>query len=84
MASNPQNKGDFISHPESQSAVQPSPQSGPEPAASTDSEAVTGKRKREGSSDLTNEHNAKRLANTSINEPIVLDDDDEGAILIGD
>jgi ubiquitin-like 1-activating enzyme E1 B len=77
-------KSQPLAQPSLDTAASANGETGPEPAASTDSEAVTGKRKREGSSDLTNEHNAKRLANTSINEPIVLDDDDEGAILIGD
>jgi hypothetical protein len=63
---------------DSQPAAQPSP----EPEASANGETVIGKRKREGSSDLTNDHNAKRVASASVNEPIVLDDDDEGAILI--
>lgn len=65
-----------------QSESQPAAQPSPEPEASADGETVIGKRKREGSSDLTNEHNAKRVASASMNEPIVLDDDDEGAILI--
>ncbi|KAJ5990208.1 hypothetical protein N7499_010735 [Penicillium canescens] len=60
-----------------------------ESAASTNGETVTGKRKREGSSDLTNEHNSKRVASGFVpgmdsNGPIVLDDDEEGAILIDD
>ncbi|OQD90499.1 hypothetical protein PENANT_c001G02183 [Penicillium antarcticum] len=71
---------DIPLQPKPQLAAQPSP----EPAASTNGDSVTGKRKREGSSDLTNEHNAKRIASTSVNEPIVLDDDDEGAITIDD
>ena len=69
----------------------PPAQPSPEPAVITDGLSVTGKRKREGEdggdAELQNEHNAKRLASTSIpdtesNEPIVLDDDEDGAILI--
>jgi ubiquitin-like 1-activating enzyme E1 B len=67
--------------------VQPSP----EPAVAIDGTSATGKRKREGEGvddlEAANEHNAKRLASTSIpdtesNEPIVLDDDEDGAIMI--
>ncbi|KAJ6099405.1 hypothetical protein N7467_000940 [Penicillium canescens] len=72
-----------------QAEPQTAAQRSSEPAASTNGETVTGKRKREGSSDLTNEHNSKRVASGFVpgmdsNGPIVLDDDDEGAILIDD
>ncbi|KAJ5770159.1 uncharacterized protein N7511_002210 [Penicillium nucicola] len=72
------------SNPEPEQSNPEPEQSSPEPAASTNGESVTGKRKREGSIDL-GQHNAKRIASTSANEPIILDDDDdEGAIIIGD
>jgi ubiquitin-like 1-activating enzyme E1 B len=58
---------------------------------STDDATVTGKRKREGSNDEVepSSHDAKRLASASIPdsngiEAIVLDDDEEGAIMIDD
>ncbi|KAJ5479853.1 Molybdenum cofactor biosynthesisMoeB [Penicillium desertorum] len=58
---------------------------------STDDATVTGKRKREGSNDEVepSSHDAKRLASASIPdsngiEAIVLDDDEEGAIVIDD
>jgi ubiquitin-like 1-activating enzyme E1 B len=58
---------------------------------STDDAAVTGKRKREGSDDDVepNSHDAKRLASASVPDSngikaIVLDDEEEGAIMIDD
>ncbi|CAG8119959.1 unnamed protein product [Penicillium nalgiovense] len=58
---------------------------------STDDATVTGKRKREGSNDEVepSSHDAKRLASASVPdsngiEAIVLDDDEEGAIMIDD
>ncbi|KAJ5356930.1 Molybdenum cofactor biosynthesis MoeB [Penicillium concentricum] len=63
--------------------AQPSPD-----LPATDDATVTGKRKREGSSDDSS-HDAKRLASASIPdskgiEAIVLDDDEGGAIMIDD
>jgi ubiquitin-like 1-activating enzyme E1 B len=58
---------------------------------STDDAAVTGKRKREGSDDEVepDSHDAKRLASASVPDSngikaIVLDDEEEGAIMIDD
>ncbi|KAJ6183892.1 hypothetical protein N7519_005193 [Penicillium mononematosum] len=58
---------------------------------STDDATVTGKRKREGSNDEVepSSHDAKRLASATVPdsngiEAIVLDDDEEGAIMIDD
>jgi ubiquitin-like 1-activating enzyme E1 B len=66
--------------------AQPSPD-----LLANDDATVTGKRKREGSSDELelSSHDAKRLASASIPDPksieaIVLDDDEGGAITIDD
>lgn len=60
----------------------------PEPVAETNGTSITGKRKREGEEEpLTNGHVSKKVAGDSLHngdqqQPIVLDEDDGGAILI--